>query len=181
MTIRIVAKYPVETRSNNVTKLTYVRSKPALGAHLVSNRTGYTHHGIYAGDDKVIHYAGLADDLSSGVVEETTLEAFSNGNGFSVKPNAHPRFTEQAVIDRARSRLGEDEYNVLSNNCEHFCEWCINGEHHSEQVEQAKTASTKGLVAFTLLRTFTPPQISIPLSIAYGAYCLLQKNDTQST
>lgn len=176
MTIRIIPKHSVETSPNSVTKLTFVRPKPALGAHLVSDRTGYTHHGIYVGDDKVIHYAGLADGLSSGVVEETTLKAFSNGNEFSVKPHPHPRFTGQAVIDRARSRLGEDEYNILSNNCEHFCEWCINGEHRSAQVEQAKSASTRGLAAFTVLRTIAPPQISIPLSLCYGAYCLIQKN-----
>jgi hypothetical protein len=24
---------------------------------------------------------------------------------------------------------------VLSNNCEHFCEWCIEDEHRSYQVE----------------------------------------------
>ncbi|EFL5564207.1 hydrolase, partial [Escherichia coli] len=30
-----------------------------LGAHLSSDRPGYTHHGIYVGNGKVIHYSGL--------------------------------------------------------------------------------------------------------------------------
>ena len=36
---------------------------------------------------------------------------------------------------RARSRLGEDRYRLLTNNCEHFCEWCLRDEHRSYQVE----------------------------------------------
>jgi hypothetical protein len=39
------------------------------------------------------------------------------------------------VIQRARSRVGEDCYRLLTNNCEHFCEWCLRGEHRSYQVE----------------------------------------------
>jgi hypothetical protein len=41
------------------------------------------------------------------------------------------------VIRRARSRIGENGYRLLSNNCEHFCEWCLHGEPRSEQVERA--------------------------------------------
>jgi hypothetical protein len=40
------------------------------------------------------------------------------------------------VINRARSRVGEDRYRLLTNNCEHFCEWCLHGEHRSYQVEE---------------------------------------------
>jgi hypothetical protein len=39
------------------------------------------------------------------------------------------------IVRRARSRLGENRYRFLSNNCEHFSEWCVNGEHRSPQVE----------------------------------------------
>ena len=35
-----------------------------LGAHLVTPRCGYTHHGIHVGDGQVVHYMGLS---SSGV------------------------------------------------------------------------------------------------------------------
>lgn len=40
------------------------------------------------------------------------------------------------VARRARSRLGENRYNLLTNNCEHFCEWCVRGEHRSYQVDE---------------------------------------------
>jgi hypothetical protein len=41
-------------------------------------------------------------------------------------------------VERARSRLGEDRYRFLSNNCEHFCEWCIAGSSRSTQIEELK-------------------------------------------
>src|ERR1700747_1270918 len=34
--------------------------EPLLGSHIVTPRRGYLHHGIYVGDGKVVHYAGLA-------------------------------------------------------------------------------------------------------------------------
>ena len=37
------------------------------GKHLITQRLGYTHHGIYAGNNSVIHYSGLAEGPLSGV------------------------------------------------------------------------------------------------------------------
>ena len=33
---------------------------PPLGSHVVTSRRGYTHHGIFVGDGRVVHYAGLS-------------------------------------------------------------------------------------------------------------------------
>src|SRR5690349_5421032 len=44
--------------------------EPPLAAHLVTPRRGYTHHGLYVGQGRIIHYAGLAGRLRRGVVEE---------------------------------------------------------------------------------------------------------------
>jgi hypothetical protein len=44
-------------------------------------------------------------------------------------------FEQCEVIRRARSRVGENRYRLFSNNCEHFCEWRLRGEHRSHQVE----------------------------------------------
>ena len=33
------------------------------------------------------------------------------------------------------SRLGEQNYNLLFNNCEHFATWCKTGRHSSGQVD----------------------------------------------
>ncbi|MNP27424.1 hypothetical protein D3C76_1203340 [compost metagenome] len=40
------------------------------GTHLVSDRAGFLHHGIYAGNGLVIHYAGLCETFQYGPVEE---------------------------------------------------------------------------------------------------------------
>jgi hypothetical protein len=42
----------------------------------------------------------------------------------------------EAIVRRARSRLGERRYAIFSNNCEHFCSWCQVGESRSEQVDR---------------------------------------------
>lgn len=105
-----------------------------LGAHLITPRKGFTHHGLYAGNGCVIHYAGLAGGLRRRVVEEISLDEFARGNEVRIGRVA-PTFTADEVIRRARSRLGENRYRILSNNCEHFCEWCLHGDSRSVQAE----------------------------------------------
>lgn len=136
--------------------------EPKLGDHLVSPRTGYTHHGIYSGGGKVIHYSGLADGLQSGAIEETTLEAFSNGRGFTIRHYNNPRFKGRYVVDRALSRLEEDLYCVRTNNCEHFCEWCINDEHSSEQVNSVKALAIAAALVIV-------PRLIVPLPVTVAA------------
>jgi hypothetical protein len=106
-----------------------------LGSQVVSPRRGYLHHGIYVGDGKVVHYSGLANGLVRGSVEETSLARFGGGRPVWIKSHAPSSFEPREVIRRARSRVGEDSYRLFTNNCEHFCEWCLRGEPRSYQVE----------------------------------------------
>ena len=105
-----------------------------LGAHLVTVREGYSHHGIYVGGGKVVHYAGFCTTLHRGPVEEVTLERFAAGHDIVVVQDTRRRYGGLEAVERARSRLGEDRYRLLTNNCEHFCTWCIEGIARSEQV-----------------------------------------------
>ena len=41
----------------------------------------------------------------------------------------------EAVLQRAESRLGEDQYDFAINNCEHFATWCKTGVSESGQVD----------------------------------------------
>ena len=125
-----------------------------LGAHLVTPRRGYLHHGIYVGDGNVVHYAGLAGGLHRGPVEEVSLARFTRGRPVWVKPHSPSRFGGEAVVQRARSRVGEDSYRLLTNNCEHFCEWCLRGEHRSYQVEAllARLDALNATIRFITLR-----------------------------
>lgn len=43
-------------------------------------------------------------------------------------------YTPEETVQRARSRLGETEYNLALNNCEHFAIWCKTGVSESTQV-----------------------------------------------
>jgi hypothetical protein len=109
--------------------------EPPLGSHVVTARRGYLHHGIYVGGGRVVHYAGLVSGLRGGPVEEISLDRFTRGKPAWVRINAPSNFDAREIIRRARSRVGEDRYRLLTNNCEHFCEWCLHGEHRSYQVE----------------------------------------------
>jgi hypothetical protein len=124
--------------------------EPPVGAHLITPRRGYTHHGIYAGQGSVLHYAGLARDLRPGPVEEVSLEHFANGRPVHIECRSTPAFDAQDIVSRARSRLGESRYRLLTNNCEHFSEWSRFGASRSHQVERwlgPAPAMTRALVA----------------------------------
>jgi hypothetical protein len=121
----------------------------APGAHLVTSRRGYMHHGIYVGGGTVVHYAGLSRFLHAGPVEEVTLSRFSRGRPVRIIEYSQAKYSSQEVVRRARSRLGENDYQVLRNNCEHFCNWCISGRSHSTQVE-SPLASTLGALVYAV-------------------------------
>jgi hypothetical protein len=105
-----------------------------VGTHLIAHRRGYTHHGIYLGDGRVVHYAGRIK-YPHGLIEEISLAEFSEGRALRVEKLESGRFNRHEIVRRARSRLGESRYDLLRNNCEHFCNWCRLGENRSFQVE----------------------------------------------
>jgi hypothetical protein len=97
----------------------------------------YQHYGVYIGNGKVIHFAPLeGQEISSenGRIHETTLEKFLNGRALQIDKNIEKIYSENEIIQRARSRLGEKGYDLFTNNCEHFARWCVTGEHISYQV-----------------------------------------------
>ncbi|WP_210644641.1 lecithin retinol acyltransferase family protein [Pseudomonas sp. Tri1] len=104
-----------------------------VGAHLVSPRRFYLHHGIYLGGAEVAHYSGFSGALKSGPIEVTDLEHFANGKPVWIVDGQFEYCAEE-VANRARSRLGEEQYRIFSNNCEHFCSWCTTGESYSAQI-----------------------------------------------
>ncbi|MDR2352631.1 MAG: lecithin retinol acyltransferase family protein [Deltaproteobacteria bacterium] len=105
-------------------------------AHIKVSRLLYDHHGIYLGKYKVIHYTEKEGERSKGMVRITSLNEFLDGApSLDVIRHANPKFTPEEIILRAKSRLDEDTYNLVINNCEHFCNWCIEGVAESKQVQ----------------------------------------------
>src|SRR5690349_6412540 len=110
---------------------------PERGAHLVTPWLGFAHHGIYAGDGRVVHYGALMYDIIRKPVEEVSFEQFAEGRPVFVVQHGEACFDPDEVIRRARSRLGEKRYRLFSNNCEHFVEWCLHDVARSFQAETA--------------------------------------------
>ena len=107
----------------------------ALAAHLATPRTGYVHHGIYAGSSMVI------ERTRHGILR-STLDAFAEGHPTVEVP--HPfyqrKIAPEESIRRAESMVGRSDYDLLFNNCEHFISWCIFDEKRSLQVETVMAA-----------------------------------------
>ena len=110
----------------------------ATADHLqVPRRHGlFNHHGIDLGDGTVAHYLEGREILRSPISE------FSQGEVVSVlnHANASPA---GVTLRRAMGRLGEQNYNLLFNNCEHFATWCKTGRHRSVQVDSVVDRARK--------------------------------------
>ena len=89
----------------------------------------YQHHGIDCGDGTIIHYskAGEAE------IARASRAAFAQGQPMYVKKTA-TAFIPDIVIERAESRLGERQYDLFFNNCEHFADWCKTGRGECAQL-----------------------------------------------
>ncbi len=55
---------------------------------------------------------------------------FKKGKGYKM-------YSPKETVERALSRVGENKYNLLLNNCEHFAIWCKTGVSESYQVKRA--------------------------------------------
>lgn len=116
---------------------------PPKGAHLSTPRLvgTYTHHGIYVGDNQVIHFSGLASDFEAGKIEKVSLADFAQGNGFQIIDHDLPTYTSEQIVANAYGQLEQENYNLLWNNCEQFVYNCIFGEAESKQVQRGTTAT----------------------------------------
>ena len=102
----------------------------------------FQHHGIDLGDGTVAHY------LEGRQILRSPLEEFSRGLPISVVPYAANACSPAGItLRRAMGRLGEQNYNLLFNNCEHFAHWCKTGRHRSAQVEDWLQTSSLGAMA----------------------------------
>jgi hypothetical protein len=115
----------------------------AYSDHIYVTRVGYTHHGIDCGDGTVIHYDGGLWNHRHAQVTRTLFDDFADGN--EIQTVEYRRSLPPAmVVQRALDRLGENNYDLFENNCEHFARWCKTGTAKSEQVENTFSLA-KGL------------------------------------
>lgn len=119
------------------------RIKP--GDILGVNRGLYWHYGIYAGKGSVIHYVAQKGDFGNYIsVQKTSFKKFRKRSSCYVCrlpksfTGTYQVFSPEETLERAESRLGETEYDLFSNNCEHFVLWCKTGYGESGQAEKLK-------------------------------------------
>ena len=72
-------------------------------------RLSYAHHGIFNDREHVYEY-------SSNGVRVVSLKQFADGD----VPRLDTIYTQDEIIRRAESRLGEKDYNLIINNCQNF-------------------------------------------------------------
>ena len=107
----------------------------------------FNHHGIDLGDGTVAHY------LEGREILRSPLEEFSQGQ--TLRVISHVEASPVGVtLRRAMGRLGEQDYNLLFNNCEHFATWCKTGRHRSEQVDSFldRARNWSGLMPSALMK-----------------------------
>lgn len=92
------------------------RKKYEKGDHIATYRTIYSHHGIYDGDGGVYEYQDYK-------IIHRSLEEFADGDDLFIVHEYSP-YSPDEIIRRAKSRLGEEDYNLIWNNCESFATWC---------------------------------------------------------
>lgn len=129
------------------------RQEFTRGDHLVSPRLTYDHHGLYAGNGRVIHYSGFTSSGGQGTVEICTLTEFCDGQPCHIQQHTRRRFMRDESVRRAFHRIGEARYNLLFQNCEHFVNWAIQGEASSSQVT-AKACLAIGAVGAVIEGNF---------------------------
>ena len=110
----------------------------ARGDHIFVKRVGYSHHGIDAGNGQVIHYTGEPGRKSDASIKKTLKKDFACDGIIELV-----EYSKCLPIDEtmalAEERIGENSYNLVFSNCEHFARYCKTKDHESEQVKDAFT------------------------------------------
>ncbi|WP_019672855.1 lecithin retinol acyltransferase family protein [Psychrobacter lutiphocae] len=128
-----------------------------VGTHIKVNRLGYTHHGIYIGDGQVVHYSGFSEMFKKGEIALTTLDDFlGNQERFYIVEYSSSEvvYSPDEIVERALSRVGEDDYNLMFNNCEHFACWCVTGKHKSKQVDSVMVNATTTAMLYSSYQAY---------------------------
>lgn len=117
----------------------------------------YKHYALYMGHGKIIHFGlnrAIAEDKAdkeqtihiASIQELLITDDKNREKDFKIYHPEKAKFSPNKSINRAKSRLGEAGYNLISNNCEHFVNWCVYDKKESFQVDD-----TIGLIALPII------------------------------
>lgn len=125
-----------------------------VGDQICAPRWGgiFYHHGVYAGNNKVLHFAG---NPWNGIVHDAPcmvrIDSLSKFAGLTPFRNHHSKIQ---VVNRGSRNDGDScdhqnfeklvgsmKYNVLVNNCEHFASFVSTGHKKSMQTNKIVIAT----------------------------------------
>ncbi len=94
------------------------------------------HYGVVVGEETVVHF-NLDDEFDITIIETDLQEFIGLGHDLQKCMISHinREFEPSEIVQRALSCVGSDfgGYNLISNNCEHFANWCASGTKFSNQ------------------------------------------------
>ena len=118
--------------------------EPTYGSMIRVQAGSIHHYGVYVSPDEVIQF-GLAPILRQGqmdrdvTVVSSDLTIFQGGSAIQTAvfdpEETATHSTPAEAVATARRRIGEGNYHIIYNNCEHFAYECVTGKKYSEQVD----------------------------------------------
>ncbi|XP_012946933.1 phospholipase A and acyltransferase 3 [Aplysia californica] len=107
------------------------------GDRVEFKRGVFSHWGLYIGDEKIIHVTGPEPEQAEVRIDKF-LDVVQDGRAEknNSKDEEWNPLAVGEIIKRAKQRLGKVQYSLLSNNCEHFVNWCRYGKSESDQVNK---------------------------------------------
>ena len=100
-----------------------------VGDHIYCKRFlgAYTHHGVYVGNNLVVHYR-------DGILQRDSLEDFTKGDKVHVMSRKKGDVSRHKSVKRALNSVGKEDYDVRWRNCETFARWCCENKAESKQM-----------------------------------------------
>lgn len=118
---------------------------PVYGDIIRTKVQFYHHYGIFVSPEQVIQF-GLPNDPLQGAdtirVLSSDIYTFLQGGELEVaqpdRAEKKTMYSPAEIVDRAAQRLGQDGYDILHNNCEHFVNECAFGKHESAFLQDVR-------------------------------------------
>ncbi|XP_032090187.1 phospholipase A and acyltransferase 2-like [Thamnophis elegans] len=117
----------------------YVDPKP--GDLIEIFRLGYEHWAVYVGSGYVVHVTSSGDSNSKAMVKKEWLSHVAGRNNYRVNnkhDSTYPVRSPEEIVSMAEMWVGKKmEYNLFTENCEHFATRMRYNVSHCDQVLNA--------------------------------------------
>jgi hypothetical protein len=123
------------------------------GDHIKVRRCGllYAHHGIDLGDGRIVHFGEPGKEASEAAIRITYMDEFlKGGRPIVVQYEPDLMLDPEESVRLALAGVGERDYSLAFNNCEHFATYCKTGNKESRQVWRAALGLTATAAAVVL-------------------------------